>query len=344
MLVVDAVLAAGLAVTVLAGLPSPFAVPVLLAATLPIAVRRRWPLPVFWVVLVAAAAAIATGALTGAHLLVAFPLYTVAVRCSRRAGLVSLAVALAVTTMGVVRLPGLAGTGSAGGLVVPGAAIIVAAWALGVALRSHRETVALQAVAEERLRLARELHDVIAHGLGAITVHAGVARHLLARSPEELPGIIGAIEESARDGTRDLRALLDALRSGGRSPAVDLTALDDVVARVSAAGVATTIDVRGPVRPLPAATEEAALRIVQEALTNVVKHAAPARASVVLEYHPEELVVEVTDDGAPGPVVFGHGITGMRERATACGGVLSAEPSESSGFRVVAVLPAVEAR
>jgi signal transduction histidine kinase len=342
-LVVDVVVALLLAVTVLVGLPSPIAVPVLLAATLPIAVRRRWPLAVFWVVLAAAAVAIATGVLTGAHLLVALPLYTVAVRCSPRAGVVSLVAALVVTAMGVVRLPGLVGTGTAGGLVVPGGAAIVAAWALGVALRSHRKSVALQAVTEERLRLARELHDVIAHGLGAITVHAGVARHVLATRPEELPKIIGAIEESAREGTRDLRRLLDALHAREQASPPMLTALDGVVARVSAAGVRTTVDVRGTVRPLPAATEEGAFRIVQEALTNVVKHAAPARAEVVLEYRPEELLVEVTDDGAGGPVVPGHGITGMRERAEACGGVLAVGPQER-GFRVAAVLPTGETR
>jgi signal transduction histidine kinase len=322
-LVVDVVLAVALAATVVAGAPWQ-GIPVLLAATLPIAGRRRRPLPVFAVVLAAAVVAIATGVLTGAYLLVAFPLYTVAARCSWRVGIGALVAALAVTAFGAT-----------GGLVVPGAAIVFTAWALGVALRSRREAVALKAATEERLRLARELHDVIAHGLGAITVHAGVARHLLATRPDEVPAVIGAIEESAREGTRDLRALLDALRSGK-----PLAMLDTVVARVSAAGVPTTVDIRGQVRPLPAAVEEAALRIVQEALTNVLKHAAPAEAAVVLEYQAEDLLVEVTDTGSGGPVGAGHGISGMRERARSCGGTLNAEPLQPQGFRVIARLAA----
>ena len=280
-------------------------------------------LTVFWVVLAAGAVISATGVLSGTAVLAAFPLYAVASRHPQRTSVVAMAAALAVVvTIGVV--PGLPGTGTAGGQVVPAVAIVVTAWALGIAKRNHRE----KAVTEERLRLARELHDVISHGLGAITVHAGVARQILPTRPGEVPRLIAAIEESARDGTRDLRRLLDALR-GTELPT---PTLDDLPA---------TVDVRGQRRPLPGHVEEVAVRVVREALANVVKHAPGANALVVLDYRPTELRVEITDDGPGGPVTPGHGITGMRERVAACGGTLTVT-AEERGVRVAAVLPTGE--
>jgi signal transduction histidine kinase len=285
---------------------------------------RDATLPVFWVVLAAGAVLSATGVLGGTAVLAAFPLYAVAGRHPPRTAAVALTAALAVVALGVVPLPGLAGTGTAGGTVVPAAAVVVAAWALGIAKRNHRE----KAVTEERLRLARELHDVISHGLGAITVHAGVARQV---RPDEVPALIAAIEESARDGTRDLRRLLDALRGTERQPPT----LDEVLAGVP---VPATVDVRGRRRSLPVTVEETAFRVVREALTNVAKHARGATAAVVLDYRPDELLVEITDNGAGGPVTAGHGITGMRERVAACGGTLTVT-AEEHGVRVAAVLP-----
>ncbi len=267
----------------------------------------------FWVVLAAGAVISATGVLSGTEVLAAFPLYAVAGCHSLRTSVIALGAALAVVAvLGI------------GGQVVPAAAIVITAWALGIAKRNHRE----KAVTEERLRLARELHDVISHGLGAITVHAGVARQILPTQPEEVPKLIAAIEESARDGTRDLRRLLDALR-GTELPA---PTLDDLPA---------TVDVRGQRRPLPGNVEEVAVRVVREALANVVKHADGANALVVLDYRPDELRVEITDDGPGGPVTPGHGITGMRERVAACGGTLTVTAQER-GVRVTAVLPTGE--
>ena len=224
-----------------------------------------------------------------------------------------------------------------------------------------RDEVARRMAVEERLRIARELHDSLTHSISVIQVQAGVAVHLARKRGEEAPPALLAITEAAADASRELRTTLGALRSNGSadgrgtqvSSALDdnrngasdssgLIQLEGLVARTRSAGLPVTVQVTGTRRPLPPDVDQAAYRIAQEALTNTSRHAGPARACVHLHYGGDALTVQVDDDGAgtatpsPGP---GLGLTGMRERVSALGGRLHAGPRESGGFRVQAELP-----
>jgi signal transduction histidine kinase len=196
---------------------------------------------------------------------------------------------------------------------------------------------------EERLRIARELHDSLTHSISVIQVQAGVAEHLARKRGEEVPSALLAIKEAGADAARELRATLQILRRTEDGDSSGLSQLDSLVARARAAGLPVTVTVTGAERPLPPDVDQAAYRIVQEALTNVSRHAGLARASVCLQYTPHALTVEVADDGAgngarpPGP---GLGLLGMRERVSALGGRLDAGPQDGGGFRVRAELPA----
>jgi signal transduction histidine kinase len=196
---------------------------------------------------------------------------------------------------------------------------------------------------EERLRIARELHDSLTHSISVIQVQAGVAEHLARKRGEEVPSALLAIKEAGADAARELRATLQILRRTEDGDSSGLSQLDSLVARARAAGLPVTVTVTGAERPLPPDVDQAAYRIVQEALTNVSRHAGLAHASVCLQYTPDALTVEVADDGAgngarpPGP---GLGLLGMRERVSALGGRLDAGPQDGGGFRVRAELPA----
>ncbi|MCU1623679.1 MAG: desK 2 [Frankiales bacterium] len=197
---------------------------------------------------------------------------------------------------------------------------------------------------EERLQVARELHDVLAHSVSLISVHAGVALHLLDTDPDQARTSLETIRDASRDTLTELRATVGALRAPAEEvplrPAPGLDALPALVSGVIAAGVDVRTRLGGAVRPLPAAVDLAAYRIVQEALTNVTRHAAATHAEVVVSYGDHELTVEVTDDGRGcEPVAAGNGLTGMQERAVALGGSLSAGPRAEGGFRVRGVLP-----
>ena len=208
-------------------------------------------------------------------------------------------------------------------------------------------------VDEERLRIARELHDVVAHTMATITVQAAAAAQLLATEPERTAESLAAIRAASKEGLRELRAILDVLRRSDEpadpeAPVPGLARLDALVAGVRRAGLPVTVQVEGEPRPLPAVADLAAFRIIQEALTNTVRHAGPATATVTVSYGPDDLRVEVTDDGAAsngaGRPASGHGIRGMRERATAAGGTVEAGPIEAGtatvgGFRVSARFP-----
>jgi signal transduction histidine kinase len=202
-------------------------------------------------------------------------------------------------------------------------------------------------VQAERLRIARELHDVVAHGFAAIALHAGVAEHVMDDRPEQVGEALRAIKAVSGEAARDLRAILGVLRRAddGRSAAASrgVGGLDALAATASSAGVPTRVAISGRPRPLLAAVDQAAYRIVQESLTNVLRHAGPASASVRVAYEPNRLVVEVVDDGrsrvADGSPGTGHGIAGMRERALAFGGQLEAGKRSGGGFRVRASLP-----
>jgi signal transduction histidine kinase len=199
---------------------------------------------------------------------------------------------------------------------------------------------------EERMRIARELHDVLAHNISLINVQAGVALHLMDEQPGQSRTALQAIKQASNDALDELRSVLDVLRQGDeappRSPASGLAELDSLVAGVSATGLEVRTRVEGVPRPLPAGADLAAYRIVQEALTNVTRHAGPASATVLVRYGQGDLTVQVDDDGR-GPSATrspgGNGIRGMRERMAALGGELSAGPRPGGGFRVQARFP-----
>jgi signal transduction histidine kinase len=221
--------------------------------------------------------------------------------------------------------------------------------------RTSDETARRRAV-EERLRIARELHDSLTHSISVIQVQAGVAVHLARKRGEDVPPALLAIQEAGADAVRELRATLGVLRSEDDGDGSGLSQLDSLVARAQAAGLPVTVTVTGAQRPLAPEVDQAAYRIVQEALTNVGRHAGLAdlagggdqvSASVHLHYTPEALSIQVDDDGqgtvAPagtrssGP---GLGLVGMRERVSALGGRLQAGPQDGGGFLVRAELPA----
>jgi signal transduction histidine kinase len=208
-----------------------------------------------------------------------------------------------------------------------------------------KDEAARREAMEERLRIARELHDSLTHSISVIQVQAGVAVHLARKRGEEVPPALLAIEEAGTDAARELRATLGVLRAQDDGDGSGLGHLDGLVARARAAGLPVTVTVTGPERPLPADVDQAAYRIVQEALTNVSRHAGQARAVVQLRYAPDVLTVQVDDDGegagggsrSSGP---GLGLIGMRERVSALGGRLQARPQDDGGFQVRAELPA----
>jgi signal transduction histidine kinase len=213
---------------------------------------------------------------------------------------------------------------------------------------SLAEQETLRRVAEERLRIAREVHDVVGHGLATITLRAGVADRVADRDPAEVTAALRAIRQISRESLAELSALLGVLRAEGeaeRSPTPDLDALPRLVDGLREAGMDVELDVAGDGgAPIPDVVAAAGYRIVQEALTNVARHAGPhARARVRLSRHDGVVEVEVRDDGrgAPDAIRPGGGMTGMRERAAALGGRFDAGAAPGGGFRVWASLPAV---
>jgi signal transduction histidine kinase len=332
--------------------------------TLPLAARRRFPGPVL-ALSVASGLAVATLDLPpevlGVAILVA--VYSVAAYGDQWVSLAGLAAA-EVGSAAVQLTPGRFQWPTP----VTNTLIIGAAWLLGyfahnyrayaarleertTELEQAREELARRAVTEERLRLARELHDVVAHAMSVIAVQSGVGAHVADTQPKEAAKALAAIEATSRAALTELRRLLGVLRQesqpqGDLAPVPGLADLDSLLAEVAKAGLAVRLRVEGTPSPLPAGVDLSAYRIVQEALTNVVKHAGPARAQVVVVYRDQDVTVEVTDDGqgvgAPtgdGQARVGHGLIGMRERVAAFGGDLEAGPRPGGGFRVAARLP-----
>jgi len=214
------------------------------------------------------------------------------------------------------------------------------------AARVRREETRRRA-SEERLRIARELHDVLGHNLSLINVQAATALHVLDDRPEQAQVALAAIKDASNEALRDLRAVLDVLREGGeeapRAPLPTLKDIDDLVRRTSVAGLEVRTETSGNQRPLTPSVERAAFRIVQEALTNVTRHANADAATVRIDYRDDDLVIEVVDNGrGSASVAEGNGIAGMRERATALGGELDVDGGSSGGFRVRARLPVTE--
>jgi signal transduction histidine kinase len=338
--------------------------------TLPLAARRRFPLAVLAISVASGLAFAAIGlpaAFLGPPILV--PAYTVAAYGDRWVPLAGLAVA----EVGLAAVQLTRGGWKDPPDLVQFVLIIAAAWLLGhfvhnyrayaarleertAELEQAREELARRAVVEERLRLARELHDVVAHAMSVIAVQSGVGAHVAGTQPQEAAKALGAIEATSRAALTELRRLLGVLRQdsepqGDLAPVPGLADLDGLLAEVAKAGLAVRLRVEGTPSPLPPGVDLSAYRIVQEALTNVVKHAGLARAQVVVGYRDHEVTVEVTDDGrgvtAPtgdGPARVGHGLIGMRERVAAFGGDLEAGPRPGGGFRVAARLPLVTER
>jgi signal transduction histidine kinase len=204
------------------------------------------------------------------------------------------------------------------------------------------------AVNEERATIARELHDVVAHAMSIVTVRAGVARMLIDTRPEEARAALEIIEATSRRSLQEMRLLVGVLRrdeerAADLAPAPGLSDLPQLVADIAAAGVATDVRLEGTPHPLAPSADLTAYRIVQEALTNVVRHAGTTNADVVIDYRADEIVIEVTDEGPRGgippvePPSGGHGLIGMRERAALFGGTLESGP-RGPGFRVKATL------
>lgn len=215
-------------------------------------------------------------------------------------------------------------------------------------LEAQRELAAEAAVAHERTRLARELHDVIAHSVSVMVVQAAAAERVVHQDPDAAARALATVEDTGREALGELRHLLGVLRPEGGAPRHELTpqpglaALDRLVDQFRGTGVELTVSRDGDVRPLAPGLELAAYRILQEALTNVLRHGHARRADVQVGYAADRIALVVTDDGAGGPPVVtgtGNGIRGMSERAALYGGTLEAGPAPGGGFEVRAVLP-----
>lgn len=329
-------------------------------AVLPVAFRRRAPLTVlavlsvaypFWPILDLPASPLQSLP----ALLAAWTVATHSAHPRRVRALVLLtpALILLVAVSGVTDLDSLD--------AVYFATVFVGAWAVAEALRDRREYAAALEAAQvelarhaaeaERSRLARELHDVVGHAMSVITVQAGVGAHLARDDPDRALAALATIEEVGRRALEDLRSMVGAMRDEDGSPAplaplAGADRLPDLVADVAASGVEVDLVVEGAAVALPPSHDLAVYRVVQEALTNVVRHAGPTRARVVLRYDGDAVTVEVRDagrtDGArvARPDRGGHGLQGLEERLALLGGRLDAGPTPEGGFRVRARVPA----
>ena len=360
----------GLFGTAPAGADQPGVVPpdgrtyaLVVVAALALAGRRRWPFATLAVATGAISVYLVLGHAYGPILFSLFiAVYTVAAYRPFRSAAVAAGAALAAvlvhTFVSAGVTPGLTG-------VVPNAAFIVVPFAVGVTIRVNREAIARnraersrKVADEERLRIAQEVHDVVGHGLAAINMQAEIALHLLPKRPEQAETALTAISRTSREALDELRVTLAVVRRGDdRQPTPGLGQLEQLRDRLAGAGLPVTVEVTGEPRDLPIAVDLAGYRVVQESLTNVLRHAGSATATVRIGYAPTEVTVEVTDTGprpgatgsrpgpaprrGPGgaPATDGHGLAGMRERVAALGGDFTAGPRPEGGFRVYARLP-----
>ena len=324
-----------------------------------IAFRRVAPWPVLMVNLATAIAFVSLDLPPVVlHLTPLVALYTVAAETPRsrsRWGLL-----LAVAALVVIETIG--GWPSDRGTVLGNLIALTATWLLGTSVHERKRYVwqleertrqleearlqlAEKAVSEERLRIARELHDVVAHNLSMIAVQSGMGAHVIDGNPAEAKNALVAIEEGSREALDEMRRLVGVLRGSDRTtdlaPAPGVDQIPALVERVRANGPAIELLVRGEAGKLPPGVDLTAYRIAQESLTNVLKHARAEHVRVTLSYEPDSLVLEIVDDG-DGEVAegeTGHGLDGMRERALMYGGSIEAGPLVNGGFRVRAELP-----
>ena len=334
----------------------------LVIGSLALAVRRRYPVPVYAVTFLCTAGYVLLGYPFGPiWFSMILALATLVMAGQRVAALVAITVGYVTFTW----LPYVVGVEDAPSVA---AAVGLAAWlllllAIAEVLRARRdraeaaertrEEESRRRVTEERLRIARELHDVVAHNISMINLQSGVALHLIDENPDQARTALAAIKDASKETLVELRSVLGVLRqvdeasgaSAPRDPAPGLSRLPDLVSQANAAGLRVRSTVEGAPRPLGASLDLAGFRIVQEALTNVTRHAGPSVAAEVrVVYGPRELAVEVVDEGSgaasPGSSVgSGNGLTGMRERAESLGGRFEAGPRPGFGWRVRATMP-----
>jgi signal transduction histidine kinase len=373
----------------------------------PVGLRRRDPVGAFLLALVGSVLIITAGGeiSRGAFLPLAFVLFTVAATRTRTVAVVSLAAAMVLLVVQGVILSAI-GTGS--GPATGVALILIIAWILGVSAQQRRaytarmrEQAATAAVTEERLRIARDLHDVVAHSMTVAAVQAGFGEYVFDSDPTQARAALGNIQHVTREALSDMQRLLGVLRQEGTgqpdaaapggepgeeqppaparqlqlAPAPGLADLERLVSTTAGAGVQVALTRTGDRRDIPAAIDQSAFRIVQEALTNVVKHSGASTCQVIVGYEPDSLTVEITDPGGDGQgprdevagaagqrgvpggrspgratAAFrephaartdgtGHGILGMRERVSLCGGEFTAGPRPGHGFEVIAHFP-----
>jgi len=337
-----------------------------LITTLPLTWRRRVPELVLAVI---GSATVLFYALqfSGEAVGVLIATYTVAAHCPRRKAFVSLVFTFVGLMLSLFFVPEDVGPV----VVLVNIVIFATAWIIGsnlqarrqehaalaeraAQLENEREQRARRAVADERNRIARELHDVVAHNVSVMVVQAAGARRTLDRDPERAKTVLAGIEETGRQALAEMRRLLGVLHTDdeatdARAPQPGVSRLDDLVDNVRAAGLPVQVIVEGTPQPLTAGVDLSAYRIVQEALTNSLKHAGPASADVVLRYGERALEVIVRDTGRGSSAALdttggsvngaGHGLVGMRERVTLFGGELRAGPRRGGGYEVVARLP-----
>jgi signal transduction histidine kinase len=334
-----------------------------LAMTLPLVFRRRWPLPVlvatlFWATVTGAAWDLFDDAAVGMGVLLVAA-YAVAAYRELRGAAIGGATLLAWGAAAMVwdDVPFgdylfvaiiLGGVWAAGRTVRSRRQLAVALADKNVLLEHEQEARAKQAVAEERTRIARELHDVVAHSVSVMVVQAGAERRSLGDDRPATREALEAIEQTGRQALTEMRRLLGMLRKDddelALAPQPSMEHLELLVSQVREAGMPVELEVEGEPEPLPAGVDLSAYRIVQEALTNALKHAGPARALVRVRYRRDELELEILDDG-PGPAADatngagGHGLIGMRERVSMFGGDLAAGERSGGGYSVHARLP-----
>jgi signal transduction histidine kinase len=364
-------------------------IPLLLAivVALPVGLRRRDPVGALILALAGCSVIVAVGneINRGPFLPLALALYTVAATCKRRVAITALAASLALLVVQALILSvDRRGSGPATGVAL----VLIIVWMIGITVQQRRsytarvrEQVATAAVTEERLRIARELHDVVAHSMTVVAVQAGFGEYVFDHEPGQAREALGAIQHVTREALADMQRLLGVLRQdgtgqpdggqaaddqpldgqpgGGReparrlqlAPAPGLADLARLVSTTAGAGVRVNVTRTGEHRDIPAGIDQSAFRIVQEALTNVVKHSGASSCWVTVGYEDTGLSVEITDHGA-GPAAerdrslaggepngTGHGILGMRERVSLSGGEFSAGPLPERGFRVAARFP-----
>jgi len=324
--------------------------------------RRRRPLVTFAIVF-AATAAVAVAADTPAGLAALVALYTTAATLERRISLGVLGLTLALLPVVAVTNSNVSDSQQLTDGVL-GAACCVGVWALGAyvqtrrrytqqlrdraaQLEREREQLTRIAEHEERASIARELHDIVAHSVGVMLVGVRGARDVLRSAPEVADETLARVETSGEQSLQELRRILTLLRGPDERaeahPQPSLAQLEDLVEEYREAGLPVRLTVAGEQRTLLSGVELSVYRIVQEALTNVLKHARPTEVTVTLSFRgPDGLEVEVVDDGRPagdGACAAGHGLVGMRERVALLGGELETGPRPGGGFRVAARLP-----